>query len=94
MSAGEARGLTAGILALGATSEWYYLELSTPLAYGRRLRTRRTPGLSPPQPLVKGGDDLLLHALEGLDVSGRDGAEHDLVDTGVDELADSIDDVI
>ena len=46
------------------------------------------------QPLVKRRDDLLFNALEGLDVTGRDGAEHDLVDTGVNELADSIDDVI
>ena len=69
---------------------------------------RRIPGLDPcervegvllqgvtqRQPLVEGRDDLLLDALEGFDVAGRDGAEHDLVDTGVDELADSIEDVI
>ena len=43
---------------------------------------------------VEGRDDLLLDALEGFDVASRDGAEHDLVDTGVNELADSIDYVI
>jgi hypothetical protein len=46
--------------------------------------------LSSPSPLVEGRDDLLLHALQGFDITGRDGAEHDLLDPGVDELADSI----
>ena len=43
---------------------------------------------------VEDRDDLLFYALESLDVTGRDGTEHDLVDTGVNELADSIEDVI
>ena len=46
------------------------------------------------QPLVEGRDDLLFYTLEGFDVARRDVAEHYLVDTGVNELADSIYDVI
>ena len=71
-----------------------YLELSTPLKYGRRSRAAPHSRAVARQPLVEGRHDLLLYALEGLDIARRDGAEHDLVDTGVDELADSIDDVI
>ena len=50
----------------------------------------RAGRLSSPSPLVEGRDDLLLHALQGLDITCRDGAEPDLVDTRIDELADSI----
>ena len=41
---------------------------------------------------VEGGDDLLVDALCGFGIAER--GEYDLLDTGVSELADSIDDVI
>ena len=43
--------------------------------------------------LVEGRQDLLIQALEGFDVTGPRG-QHDLIDTRIIELADSVDDVI
>ena len=43
---------------------------------------------------VEGGDDLLFYALEGFDIARRDGTEHDLVHSGLDELADALDDMV